>query len=121
MKGFDPSTGLGFIQNGRYVEVTLPYARKGGEGVLVGTLFGVCVVDGVQGDVINIDTEGAYGLTAATGASTDAAQGAIAYWDNASGARRVTPVAGTSPANTPIGKFLAPKATTDAAAQVRLD
>jgi predicted RecA/RadA family phage recombinase len=106
------------VQEGRYVEVTLPYARKSGEGVLVGSLFGVCVVDGAQGDVVNIDTESVYDLTAATGASTDAAQGAIAYWDNASGARRVTPV---STSNTRIGLFLAAKATTDAVARVRLD
>jgi predicted RecA/RadA family phage recombinase len=115
MKGFDPATGLGFVQNGRYVEVTLPYARSGGEGVLVGALFGVCVVDGASGAVINIDTEGVHGLTAATGASTDAVQGAAAYWDNT--AKKVTPV---STNNTLIGVFLAAKATTDAAARVRL-
>ena len=107
--------------NGEYVEVALPYARVSGEGVLVGSLFGVCVVSGAQGESINIHTEGVYDLAAATGASTDATPGAIAYWDNASGARRVTPVAGTSPANTRIGVFLAAKATTDAVARVRLD
>ena len=106
------------VQEGRYVEVVLPYARKSGEGVLVGSLFGVCVVDGAQGDTVNIDTESVYDLTAATGASTDAAQGAIAYWDNGSGARRVTPV---STGHTAIGNFLAAKATTDAVARVRLN
>jgi predicted RecA/RadA family phage recombinase len=116
MKGFDSATGLGFVQNGRYVEVTLPYARSGGEGVLVGALFGVCVVDGAQGDRINIDTEGVYGLTAATGASTDATEGALAYWDNT--AKKITPV---STNNTPVGKFAAAKTTTQAAATVRLD
>jgi predicted RecA/RadA family phage recombinase len=107
-----------FVQNGRYVEVTLPYARQAGEGVLVGSLFGVCVVGGAQGDVVNIDTESVYDLTAATGSGTDAAQGAIAYWDNGSSARRVTPV---STGHTAIGKFLVEKATTDAVARVRLD
>jgi predicted RecA/RadA family phage recombinase len=106
------------VQEGRYVEVTLPYARKSGEGVLVGSRFGVCVVDGAQGERINIDTESVYDLTAATGAGTDATEWAIAYWDNASGARRVTPV---STSNTRIGLFSAPKATTDAVARVRLD
>jgi predicted RecA/RadA family phage recombinase len=107
-----------FVQEGRYVEVALPYARLSGEGVLVGSLFGVCVVDGASGASINIDTEGVYDLTSATGASTDATVGAIAYWDNASGARRVTPV---STNNTRIGVFLAAKATADAVARVRLD
>ena len=115
MKGFDPSTGLGFVQNGRYVEVTLPYARKGGEGVLVGALFGVCVVDGAQGDRINIDTEGIYGLTAATGAGTDATEWAAAFWDNTN--KRLTPI---STNNTSVGQFAAPKATSEAFGRVRI-
>lgn len=113
MKGFDPSTGLGYIQDGNYLEVTLPYARNSGDGVLVGSIFGVCVVNGAQGDVINIHTKTVYGLTAATGASTDATQGAAAYWDNAN--KRITPVATN---NTLVGKFTAPKTTTQAFASV---
>jgi predicted RecA/RadA family phage recombinase len=105
-----------YVQEGCYVEVPLPYARKSGEGVLVGSLFGVCVVDGAQNDSINIHTEGVYDLTAATGASTDATVGALAYWDNS--AKKVTPV---STSNTKIGVFLAAKATTDAVARVRLN
>jgi predicted RecA/RadA family phage recombinase len=104
-----------FVQNGDYVEVALPYARLSGEGVLVGSLFGVCVVDGASGASINIHTEGVYDLTAATGAGTDAAVGAAAYWDNTN--KRITPV---STSNTLVGKFLAAKATTDAVARVRL-
>ena len=107
-----------YVQEGRYVEVAMPYARKSGEGVLVGSLFGVCVVDSALNESINIDTEGVYDLTSVTGASTDAAVGAIAFWDNASGARRVTPV---STNNTRIGVFMAAKLTTDAVARVRLD
>lgn len=116
MKGYDPSTGLGFIQNGDYVEVTLPYARSGGQGVLVGALFGVCVVDGASGDVINIHTEGVYGLEAATGASTDATQWAKAYWDNS--AKKITPVAS---GNSYVGTFAAAKTTSQAFASVRLN
>jgi predicted RecA/RadA family phage recombinase len=108
-----------YIQEGEYVEVALPYARSSGQGVLVGALFGVCVVDGASGASINIHTEGVYDLEAATGASTDATFGALAYWDNS--AKKVTPVAGSSPANTKIGVFLAAKATTDAVARVRLN
>lgn len=103
------------VQEGRYIDVALPYARLGGEGVLVGTLFGVCVVSGAQNDVVNIDTESVYDLAAATGASTDATVGAAAYWDNT--AKKVTPVA-TS--NTLIGKFVAAKATADAVARVKI-
>lgn len=116
MKGYDPATGLGYVQNGRYVEVTLPYARTGGQGVQVGgALFGVCVVDGASGDVINIDTEGVYGLEAATGSGTDAVVGAAAYWDNA--AKKITPQVST---HLKVGVFLAAKATADAYARVKL-
>lgn len=114
-KGYDPSTGLGYVQNGNVVEITLPYARSGGQGVLVGELFGVCVVDGASGDVINIDREGVYGLVAATGSGTDATQGAAAYWDDAN--KRITPQAST---HVKVGVFLAPKTTTQAFARILL-
>ena len=116
MKGYDSSTGLGYIQNGDYVEVALPYARSGGQGVLVGALFGVCVVDGANGETINIHTEGVYGLEAATGASTDAVAGARAYWDNS--AKKITPV---STNNSYVGVFMAAKTTSQAFATVRLN
>lgn len=104
------------VQNGRYLEVALPYARVGGEGVQVGAgLFGVATVDGASGDVINIDTESVYDLTAATGSGTDATVGALAYWDNS--AKKVTPQAST---HLQIGVFLAAKATTDAIARVKI-
>lgn len=105
-----------FVQNGRYVEVALPYARVGGEGVKVGAgLFGVASIDGASGDLVNIDTEGVYDLTAATGAGTDATVGALAYWDDS--AKKITPQAST---HLLVGVFLAAKATTDAVARVRL-
>lgn len=115
MKGYDPSTGLGYVQEGRYLEVTLPYARTGGQGVLVGTLFGVCTVDGAQGDAINIDTDGVYGLTAATGSGSDAAVGAVAYWDDTN--KRVT---ATQSTHVVIGKFVAAKTTAQAFAMVKI-
>lgn len=103
------------VQEGRYIEVVLPYARKGGEGVLVGALFGVCVFDGASGASVNMDTESVYDLEAATGANTDALFGALAYWDNT--AKKVTAV---STNNTLIGKFLAAKGINDAVARVKI-
>lgn len=105
-----------YVQEGDYIEVVLPYARLSGEGVLVGSLFGVCVVDGASGASINIHTEGVYDLTAATGAGTDAVVGAKAYWDNTN--KRITPV---STSNSYVGVFMAAKATADAVARVRLN
>jgi predicted RecA/RadA family phage recombinase len=105
-----------YVQEGCYVEVVLPYARLSGEGVLLGSLFGVCVVDGASGASINVHSEGVYDLTAATGANTDATVGAKAYWDNTN--KRITPVSSN---NSYVGVFLAAKATTDAVARVRLN
>lgn len=114
-KGFDPTTSLGYVQNGKVVEVTLPYARESGQGVQVGELFGVCVKGGASGDVENIDREGVFGLVAATGSGTDATQGAAAYWDDTN--KRITPVAST---NLKIGVFLLAKTTTQAFGRVLL-
>ena len=66
--------------------------------------------------MINIHTEGVYGLEAATGASTDAVVGAKAYWDNS--AKKITPVASS---NAYVGVFMAAKTTSQAFATVRLN
>lgn len=104
-----------YVQHGENVDITAPYAVSSGGGVLVGALFGVAIVDIANGAVGTIATEGVYDLAAATGAGTNAAQGAKAYWDNS--AKKVTPV---DTNNTFIGYFLAAKATGDATARVRL-
>jgi predicted RecA/RadA family phage recombinase len=104
-----------FVQNGKNVDITAPYAVVSGGGVLVGALFGVAIADIANGEVGSVATVGVYALTKATGAGTDGAQGAVAYWDNT--AKKVTGVATN---NTAIGHFLVAAATADAAATVRL-
>lgn len=114
MKGYDPATGLGYIQDGDYVDAVLPYARNSGEGVLIGTLFGVVAGPaGVQGDLRSVWRKGIHGLVAASGASTNATAWALAYWDDTN--KRVTPV---STNNTLIGKFAEEKTTSQAFAKV---
>lgn len=113
MKGFDPGTGLGFRQNGEFIDVTLPYARTSGQGVQIGTgLFGVCINGGASGASDVIATEGVFGLLAATGAAND---GDIAYWDNT--AKAVTSTAST---NLRVGQFIGAKAANATVATVRL-
>ena len=104
-----------FVQNGKNVDVTAPYAVASGAGVLVGALFGVAVADIANGAVGTIATEGVYVLSKATGAGTGGAQGALAYWDDT--AKKVT---GVASGNTAIGHFLAAAATADTTATVRL-
>jgi predicted RecA/RadA family phage recombinase len=105
-----------YVQHGKTVDITAPYAVSSGGGVLVGSLFGVAVIDIANGDVGSISTEGVYTLAKAAGAGTDGAQGAKAYWDNS--AKKVT---GVASGNTLIGCFLAAAATGDATAVVRLN
>jgi predicted RecA/RadA family phage recombinase len=105
-----------FVQNGKNVDITAPYAVVSGGGVLVGALFGVAIADIASTEVGTIATEGVYTLTKATGAGTNGDQGAVAYWDNT--AKKVTGVATN---NTAIGKFLATAATADTVATVRLN
>lgn len=100
-----------FVQEGCNVDIALPYVRTAGQGVLLGTLFGVCIVDGASGATVTIATEGVYDLTATGTASA----GDAAYWDNTN--KRIT---ATSTDNTKVGTFLAAKASGDATARVRL-
>jgi predicted RecA/RadA family phage recombinase len=104
-----------YVQNGKNVDVTAPYAVASGGGVLVGALFGVAVADIANGETGTICTEGVYTLAKASGAGTGGAQGAKAYWDNT--AKKVTGVAGD---NVAIGYFMAAAATADTSATVRL-
>jgi predicted RecA/RadA family phage recombinase len=105
-----------YVQHGEKVDITAPYAVSSGGGVLVGALFGVAVVDIANGGVGTISTEGVYELAKSTGAGTDGAFGAKAYWDNT--AKKVT---GAASGNTLVGCFLKAAATGDAVATVRLN
>lgn len=102
MKGYNASTGLGYLQPGEVVSVTAPYDVASGAGCLVGTIFGVAVAGALQGQAAEIRRFGAYGMPKATGTGTGGSEGAAAYWDN--GAKKVTAV---SSGNTRVGAFLA--------------
>ena len=105
-----------FVQNGKNVDITAPYAVASGGGVLVGQLFGVAIADIANGEEGTIATEGVYTLDKATGSGTGGAQGVLAYWNNT--AKKVT---GAAAGNTLIGCFLKEAANTDAVATVRLN
>lgn len=103
-------------QDGTNVEVTAPYDVTAGAGCLVGALFGVAVFDALSGAQVTIVTRGVHQLVKATGAGTDAALGAVIYWDNS--AKKVT---GVSSGNTKIGCVTVAAGTSDAVATVRLN
>jgi predicted RecA/RadA family phage recombinase len=103
-----------FVQSGEVLTVTAPYAVTGGQGVLVGALFGVATCDAANGASVEIVPEGVFDITALT---TDVGtQGAKMYWDNVN--RRLTT---TAAGNTLVGALTVAKGGADTTARVYLD
>lgn len=103
-----------FIQLGNTVSVTLSGSVTSGSGLLAGSLFGICSVDGASGDVIELQVEGVFQLPK-TSANTPA-QFAKAYWNNT--AKEVTT---TATDNTLIGVFMDALGSGTTTANVRLN
>ena len=103
-----------FIQTGDIVTILAPAAVSSGDGVLVGTLFGIAATDAEFGDNVAIKTTGVFTLPKT---STQAwTVGAAIYWDG----DECTTADGAG-ANTLIGKAMAVAANPSATGVVRLD
>ena len=81
-----------FIQHGDVLDLTMPYARLSGQGVKVGSIFGVCVGDIANGEKGPVKLSGVYDLPKA--ASQAWTEGAKVYWDDA--AKVLTATASTN-------------------------
>lgn len=93
-----------FVQNGKIVTVTSPYALSSGDGALVGVMFGVAAADYANGATdAELQMEGVFDIKRTTGASTAWTEGAIIYWDNT--AKTITKTVGS---NTKIGVAVLP-------------
>lgn len=101
-----------YVQEGDTLELTAPYDRTSGQGALIGSIFGVAVVDVLSGAKANFQVKGVFDITKAAGAVTE---GAKMYWDNT--ARNVTTV---SAGNTLIGCATQAQAGGDATCRIRL-
>lgn len=102
-----------YVQPGKTLTLTAPYALTSGQGAQVGMIFGVAKTDlaiGASGEFL---TEEVVDLTKAAGIAITA--GAAVYWDNA--ARNVTTTVGT---NKLIGAVTQAAASGDATARVKL-
>lgn len=86
-----------YVQKGDTITVSAPYAVTAGQGVLVGTLFGVASFSAANGATVEIVTDGVFDLAKADSQAWTV--GALIYWDNAG---RVCTT--TSAGNTLIGK-----------------
>lgn len=103
-----------YSQDGDVCTLTAPYAVNSGDGLLVGTLFGVATSAAANGASVEAITDGTMRITAL---NTDVGTvGTRMYWDNTN--RRVTI---TAAGNTLIGCLLAAKANGETTALVRLN
>jgi len=98
---------------GAIIQVVAPYALSSGNGALVGTLFGVAEADALISASVNIDTEGVFDITKATGGVNSFQPGDRVFWDNTN--RNATP---SSSGNKEIG--IATAAALAAATTVRV-
>ena len=80
-----------YVQPGDSLALAVPYAGgvTSGQGVLVGALFGVAAVDGVQNAVIECQTKGVFDIAKEPALAITA--GARVFWDNTN--RRLTTTA----------------------------
>jgi|SRR5687768_6473755 len=103
-----------FVQIGDVVTVAAPADVSSGDGVLVGTLFGVAAFDALSGADVEIKTRGVFEL--AKNSAEAWTVGIAIYWDAT--AKVVT---STSTSNTLIGKALAVAANPSGTGIVRLN
>ena len=72
-----------YVQPGESITLTAAAAATSGDGVLVGSLFGVAAGDAAIGETMVLTTKGVFTMPKV---STDVmAVGAIVYWDDAAG------------------------------------
>ena len=103
-----------YVQEGKTVTLTAPYTVAPGEGALVGTIFGVALLDVTSAAAGQFATYGIWDLKATT--ADTFAQGAVVYWDN--DAKECT---STSSSNKLIGVAMAAKTNSQTTVRVRLD
>ena len=80
-----------YVQPGDSLALAVPYAGgvTSGQGVLVGALFGVAAVDGVQNAIIECQTKGVFDIAKEPALAITA--GSRLFWDNTN--RRLTTTA----------------------------
>lgn len=103
-----------YVQDGETITLVAPAALASGDGVLVGSFFGVAANAAASGANVEVKLNGVYQITAL---STDTgAVGAKVYWDNTN--KRITT---TASGNSLVGALTAAKANGDTTATVRLN
>ncbi len=101
-----------YVQDGKVLTVTAPYALTSGHGCLVGRLFGAAINDALISTEAQIQTEGVVALAKD---SSTFAQGDPVYWDDSAH------VATSTSSGTLIGSATAAAATGVATVNVKLN
>jgi predicted RecA/RadA family phage recombinase len=103
-----------YVQEGDVITLTAPYDVDAGEGMLVGSLFGIATTDGASGaEVEAYIGEGVFDIDKVDAQAWT--QGASIYWDNS--AKLVTT---TSSGNTFVGFAVRIEANPTSTGRVRL-
>ena len=108
-----------FVQEGNILSVTAPdntdsVGGNAGDGVLVGSLFGVACNDFSAGEEVELQVVGVFALSKVTPEAW--AQGAPVYWNDATGKATVT-----AAANKLIGVATVAAGSTSITGRVRLN
>jgi predicted RecA/RadA family phage recombinase len=104
-----------FVREGNTLTVIAPVNLVSGDGVIVGSVFGVAAKDALMGQSVELVLEGVFALNKAVGAL---AQGQVVYWTVGSGTMLGTvAAAGTLK----IGVVTDPALSGDATVNVRLN
>jgi predicted RecA/RadA family phage recombinase len=101
-----------FVQQGETLTVVAPYAVSAGQGVLVGSLFGIAVNDALIGASVEIRTEGVYEVAKTSALAIS--QGDVLYWDD------VLKVVSKTSTGIPVGMATAPAANPSAIVRMTL-
>lgn len=101
-------------QDGEVMTVAAPAAKSSGDGVLVGSMFGVAVADAASGADVAIATRGVYTLPKVSAQAWTV--GALIYWDDSAGQCTTT-----STDNKLIGVAAAAAANPSSTGEVRLN
>lgn len=105
-----------YVQPGESITVTAAFAASSGDGVLVGSLFGIASGDAGTGDSLVLTTRGVFDMPKP---STDVlAVGDPVYWDDAAGLATADDDTGNNPR---IGLAVTVAGNPSASVHVRLD
>jgi predicted RecA/RadA family phage recombinase len=103
-----------YVQPGENITLTAEAAANSGDGVKVGTLFGIASGDAEIGDPLVLVTEGVFEMPKV--ATDDIAIGAAVYWRSSDGL-----VTTTATSNTKVGVAIMAAGNPSSAVRVRLN